>query len=147
MWSKICSFLSVLYEKEIIYFKDTHVHRVVKEHHGFITLILLFFFLIFFLCIVLITVYAFYRYVNLKACITQLPENGHGANVAQWPGRLREPPARLQDVQMDAYMAKKELFQAESGYWNEIVRGYVRVYHWQKLKLRNVMDMRAGFGG
>ncbi|KAH7672792.1 Phosphoethanolamine N-methyltransferase protein [Dioscorea alata] len=86
-------------------------------------------------------------YVNLKACITQLPENGHGANVAQWPGRLREPPARLQDVQMDAYMAKKELFLAESGYWNEIVRGYIRVFHWQKLRLRNVMDMRAGFGG
>ncbi|KAM0941370.1 putative S-adenosyl-L-methionine-dependent methyltransferase [Dioscorea sansibarensis] len=86
-------------------------------------------------------------YVNLKACITRLPENGHGANVAQWPGRLRKPPARLQDVQMDVYMAKKELFQAESGYWNEIVRGYVRVYRWQKLKLQNVMDMRAGFGG
>ncbi|GJM92581.1 hypothetical protein PR202_ga09062 [Eleusine coracana subsp. coracana] len=60
-------------------------------------------------------------YVNLKACISRLPENGEGATLARWPARLMEPPERLQ--------------------------GYIRVFKWRKFKLRNVMDMRAGFGG
>ncbi|KAH7678153.1 Phosphoethanolamine N-methyltransferase protein [Dioscorea alata] len=86
-------------------------------------------------------------YVDLKACITRLPENGYGSNITAWPARLHEPPDRLQDVQMDAYLSKKELFKAESNYWNDIIEGYVRVFHMDKMKLRNVMDMRAGFGG
>eukprot|EP00262_Sarcandra_glabra_P016952 TRINITY_DN5657_c0_g3_i2.p1 TRINITY_DN5657_c0_g3~~TRINITY_DN5657_c0_g3_i2.p1 ORF type:complete len:138 (+),score=18.37 TRINITY_DN5657_c0_g3_i2:57-416(+) len=48
---------------------------------------------------------------------------------------------------MDAYTSKRELFKAESKYWNDIIGGYVRVFHWNKFKLRNVLDMRAGFGG
>jgi len=48
---------------------------------------------------------------------------------------------------MDAYVAQKELFKAESKYWNDTVEGYIRVFHWNKLQLRNVMDMKAGFGG
>ncbi|KAJ0979551.1 hypothetical protein J5N97_015025 [Dioscorea zingiberensis] len=48
---------------------------------------------------------------------------------------------------MDAYVLKKELLKAESRYWNDIIEGYVRVFHLDKMKLRNVMDMRAGFGG
>ncbi|XP_068667299.1 probable methyltransferase PMT11 [Aristolochia californica] len=86
-------------------------------------------------------------YVDLKPCITQLPENGLGANLTKWPERLHYPPERLQIIEMDAYMAKKELFKAESKFWNDIVESYVRAYHWKKLRLRNVMDMRASFGG
>ncbi|OMO76670.1 putative S-adenosyl-L-methionine-dependent methyltransferase protein [Corchorus olitorius] len=86
-------------------------------------------------------------YVDLKACISRLPENGYGANVAPWPARLQTPPDRLQSIQFDSYIARKELFKAESKYWNEIVASYVRALHWKKFKLRNVMDMRAGFGG
>ncbi|WOL16559.1 putative methyltransferase PMT11 [Canna indica] len=86
-------------------------------------------------------------YVNLKACISRLPENGYAANILTWPARLQEPPQRLQDVLMDAYVAKNELFLAESRYWDDIIASYVRAYHWKKLKLRNVMDMRAGYGG
>jgi len=89
----------------------------------------------------------FFRYVNLKPCISRLPENGNGANITAWPARLHEPPKRLQGVEMDAYVAKKELFKAESKYWNDTVEGYVRVFRWKNLQLRNVMDMRAGFGG
>nr|KJB29147.1 hypothetical protein B456_005G087000 [Gossypium raimondii] len=59
-------------------------------------------------------------YVDLRACITQLPVNGYGSN---------------------------EIFRAESKYWNEIIDSYVRAFHWKDLKLRNVMDMRAGLGG
>ncbi|CAI9091558.1 OLC1v1026621C2 [Oldenlandia corymbosa var. corymbosa] len=86
-------------------------------------------------------------YVDLKACITRLPEEGFGGNISQWPARLQNPPDRLQTIQMDAYISRKELFKAESKYWSEIVSGFVRVLKWRKFKLRNVLDMRAGFGG
>ncbi|OIW02457.1 hypothetical protein TanjilG_05050 [Lupinus angustifolius] len=86
-------------------------------------------------------------YVGLKACITQLPSSGHGANVTKWPARLHQPPDRLQSIKQDAIISRKELFKAESKYWNDIVDTYVRVYRWKEYNLRNVMDMRAGFGG
>ncbi|CAN6705083.1 unnamed protein product [Malus baccata var. baccata] len=86
-------------------------------------------------------------YVDLKSCITRLPENGYGANVTAWPARLQTPPDRLQSIQLDAYISRKELFKAESRYNDELIGGYVRGLKWKKFKLRNVMDMRAGFGG
>ncbi|XP_038890561.1 probable methyltransferase PMT11 [Benincasa hispida] len=86
-------------------------------------------------------------YVELKPCITRLPENGFGRNVTKWPARLHTPPDRLQSIQYDAYISRNELFTAESKYWNEIIGSYVRALHWKKIRLRNVMDMRAGFGG
>ncbi|WOL16515.1 putative methyltransferase PMT11 [Canna indica] len=86
-------------------------------------------------------------YVNLKACITRIPENGYGANVSSWPARLHDPPQRLQEVEMDSYIARSELFKADSEYWNEIVEGHIRVFRWKEKNLRNVMDMKAGFGG
>ncbi|KAI8564114.1 hypothetical protein RHMOL_Rhmol03G0157100 [Rhododendron molle] len=87
------------------------------------------------------------RYVDLKACITRLPNDGAGSNVTTWPARLHNPPDRLQSIQMDAYISRRELFRAESKYWSEIIASYVRVLHWKSYKLRNVLDMRAGFGG
>lgn len=86
-------------------------------------------------------------YVNLKACISRLPENGYGANVTRWPARLQAPPSRLQSIKFDAFISRKELFLAETKYWNDIIGGYVRALHWKKMRLRNVMDMKAGFGG
>ncbi|KAJ0103413.1 hypothetical protein Patl1_06449 [Pistacia atlantica] len=86
-------------------------------------------------------------YVDLKACISRLPENGYGANLPSWPDRLQTPPDRLQSIKLDAYIARKELFKAESKYWNDIIASYVHGLHWKKMKFRNVMDMRAGFGG
>ena len=88
-----------------------------------------------------------FRYVNLKACISRLPVNGDGSTPFPWPARLMEPPRRLQGVQMDAFSSKNELFKAETKFWDDIVEGYIRVFKWKKFKLRNVMDMRAGFGG
>lgn len=85
--------------------------------------------------------------MDLKACISRLPEDGYGVNVNTWPARLYTPPDRLQSIQLDAYISRKELFKAESTYWSEIIKGYVRAWHWKKFKLRNVLDMKAGFGG
>ncbi|CAL9085562.1 unnamed protein product [Musa acuminata var. zebrina] len=86
-------------------------------------------------------------YVDLKPCITRLPENGFEANVSSWPARFHNPPQRLQEVDMDAYVAKNDLFKAESAYWNEIVESHIRIFRWKEMELRNVMDMRAGLGG
>ncbi|XP_078179278.1 putative methyltransferase PMT11 [Carex rostrata] len=86
-------------------------------------------------------------YVNLKACISRLPDNGEASNLVTWPARLNEPTKRLQSVEMDAYMAKNELFKAETRFWDDIISGFIRVFKWRKMRLRNVMDMRAGFGG
>ncbi|MED6216809.1 hypothetical protein PIB30_011400 [Stylosanthes scabra] len=86
-------------------------------------------------------------YVGLKACITQLPSNGYGSNVSKWPARLHQPPDRLQSIKHDASLSIKELFRAESKYWKEIIDSYIRAFLWKQFNLRNVMDMRAGFGG
>lgn len=82
-----------------------------------------------------------------KACITRLPKNAYGANVTAWPERLHYPPDRLLSLKMDAYMSRKDIYKTESKYWNDIVNGYVVVFHLKKLNVRNVMDMRAGYGG
>lgn len=89
----------------------------------------------------------FCRYVDLRACITWLPENGYGANLTTWPARLHHPPDRLWSIKMDADISRKEIFRAESKYWNDIIDSYVRAFRWKEMNLRNVMDMRAGFGG
>ncbi|XP_059631734.1 probable methyltransferase PMT10 [Cornus florida] len=86
-------------------------------------------------------------YIDLKACISRLPENGYGANVTTWPARLHLPPDRLLSIKMDAYMSRKEIYRAESKYRNDIVSGYVSAFHLKESNLRNVMDMRAGYGG
>ncbi|KAD7480176.1 hypothetical protein R6Q59_008946 [Mikania micrantha] len=86
-------------------------------------------------------------YVDLKPCISRLPNDGSGANLTKWPERLNDPPQRLQSIKLDAYASRNDLFKAESKYWNEIIESYVRVLRWGTFKLRNVMDMRAGYGG
>ncbi|XP_071702593.1 probable methyltransferase PMT10 [Rutidosis leptorrhynchoides] len=86
-------------------------------------------------------------YVPLKACITRLPENGYGGNVTMWPARLNYPPDRLQSIKMDAFLSRKDIYKAESKYWKDITYSYVNVFRWKKLNVRNVMDMRARYGG
>ena len=98
-------------------------------------------------CLTMLYILCCLRYVNLKACISRLPETGKGLTPAQWPARLMDPPKRLQGIKMDAYSSKNELFKAEAKFWDDILEGYIRIFKWRKFKLRNVMDMRAGFGG
>ncbi|XP_060198355.1 probable methyltransferase PMT10 [Lycium barbarum] len=85
--------------------------------------------------------------INLKKCITQMPEKGYGANVTAWPARLHSAPDRLFSIKMDAELSRREIFKAESKFWNDIIRGYIGVFRWKELNLRNVMDMRAVYGG
>ncbi|KAG0477451.1 hypothetical protein HPP92_014292 [Vanilla planifolia] len=67
-------------------------------------------------------------YVSLKPCISRLPENGFGINNMSWPSRLHVPPLRLQQIQMDASIARKDLFKAETAFWDEIVGSYDNWY-------------------
>lgn len=83
----------------------------------------------------------------MKPCITRLPENGYGTNTTDWPSRLHTPPQRLFSIQMDAETSRKELYKADSRYQNDIVRGYVGAFHLNEMNFRNVMDMKAGYGG
>ncbi|KAM7266712.1 hypothetical protein ACFE04_004609 [Oxalis oulophora] len=85
--------------------------------------------------------------VGLTSCITLLPENGYGGNISRWPARLHDPPHRLWSINLDAYLSRKDIFRAESKYWHDIIEGYIRAFHWKEYNLRNVLDMRAGFGG
>ena len=85
--------------------------------------------------------------MNLKPCISRLPDNGYGGNVTNWPARLHAPPERLQSIQIDAYISRKDLFKADLKYWNEIMDVYIRDRHWVTMKFRNVLDMKAGYGG
>lgn len=85
--------------------------------------------------------------VNVKACITRLPENGYGTNTTDWPDRLHSPPQRLFSIPMDAEKSRKELYKADSSYQKEIVSGYVNVFHLNQMNFRNVMDMKAAYGG
>ncbi|KAL3371190.1 hypothetical protein AABB24_007967 [Solanum stoloniferum] len=85
--------------------------------------------------------------VNITKCITQLPENGYGANVTAWPARLHSPPDRLFSIKMDAELSRREIYKAESNFWYAVIKGYVGAFRWETLNLRNVLDMRAVYGG
>ncbi|WOL14918.1 hypothetical protein Cni_G23699 [Canna indica] len=90
------------------------------------------------------------RYVNLKACITCLPENGYEFSISSWLSRLHEPPKRLQEYEMDVFVAKKDLFRTESGYRDEIVKCLILDFPLEKMKLQNMMctlelDLRGEF--
>lgn len=87
------------------------------------------------------------RNVNLTKCITQLPENGYGANVTAWPARLHSPSDRLFSIKMDAELSRREIYKAESNFWYAVIKGYIGAFRWEKLNLRNVLDMRAVYGG
>lgn len=87
------------------------------------------------------------RNVNITKCITQLPENGYGANVTAWPARLDSPPDRLFSIKMDAELSRREIYRAESKFWSSIIKGYIGAFRWETLNLRNVLDMRAVYGG
>ncbi|KAI3905353.1 hypothetical protein MKX01_040044 [Papaver californicum] len=86
-------------------------------------------------------------YVGLEACISRLTENGYGTNITTWPNRLDSIPDRLYSIRLDFQISRGELFKAENEYWKKMLISYLRSYHWERKPFRNVMDMRAGFGG
>ncbi|KAG0572375.1 hypothetical protein KC19_VG090000 [Ceratodon purpureus] len=86
-------------------------------------------------------------YVPLQPCITLLPENGLGGYLLEWPTRLSTPPRRLETVVMDAGIAKPQVFKSDHRYWHAIVKSYLRGLGLHQEEFRNIMDMRAMYGG
>ncbi|KAJ7516755.1 hypothetical protein O6H91_22G069400 [Diphasiastrum complanatum] len=86
-------------------------------------------------------------YVTLKACITLPRNNPDKFFWLDYPARLDNPPVRLQSLHIDAIASKNEVFEADRRYWIEIVQGYLRGLSLKIEDIRNVMDMRACYGG
>lgn len=82
----------------------------------------------------------------MKKCITRLPENGYGANITNWPARLHTLPDRLFTIKTDAIESRTQLYRADRSYWKGIVNGFTNVFKINEMKIRNVMDMKAGYG-
>lgn len=87
------------------------------------------------------------RYVSLQSCLTLLPENGLGGDLPEWPARLSTPPRRLETIVMDATQARSYVFKSDQRYWHVVVEGYLRGLGLHKEDFRNIMDMRAMYGG
>lgn len=83
----------------------------------------------------------------MKKCIARLPENGDGANVTSWPSRLHSQPNRLFSIKTDSDVSRGPLYRADSKFWDAVVDGYTRVFKINEMKIRNVLDMKAGYGG
>lgn len=60
--------------------------------------------------------------------------------------RLSSPP-RIQSIHMDAGLARQQVLKSDSRYWYVVVEGYLRGLGLHKEDFRNVMDMRAMYGG
>lgn len=88
-----------------------------------------------------------YRYVPLQSCITLIPENGFGGQVPEWPARLSSASRRLGSVAMDAGVARSQVIRADQRYWHAVVESYLRGLGLHKDQFRNIMDMRAMYGG
>lgn len=87
------------------------------------------------------------RYIPLKPCITLPPKGQSDGNVPEWPLRLSTPPSRLQNIVMDAGKARIQVFKSDQRYWYVIVEGYLRGLGLHREEFRNIMDMRASYGG
>lgn len=82
----------------------------------------------------------------LDGCLQPLPVTGNGDVYnwpAPWPERLNSKPASLSS-EPDA----EEIFNVDTKHWSALVSD---VYHGELAinwsRIRNVMDMNAGYGG
>ncbi|KAJ7540990.1 hypothetical protein O6H91_10G039900 [Diphasiastrum complanatum] len=85
--------------------------------------------------------------VPMKACITPIAEYnnfGKGNGLMPWPKRLNFPPPRLQELHINA-----NTFQRDTTVWRHRVELYWKLLESQVQEdsIRNVMDMKAHFGG
>jgi hypothetical protein len=48
---------------------------------------------------------------------------------------------------MDAGLAKPQVFKSDQRYWHAVVESYLRGLGLHKEEFRNIMDMRAMYGG
>ncbi|OVA02780.1 putative S-adenosyl-L-methionine-dependent methyltransferase [Macleaya cordata] len=85
-------------------------------------------------------------YVRLGSCLPQLPAVGLGGEYnwpAPWPERLRSRPSSL-----SMEPSAEEIFHEDTKHWSALVSDVYLgglAINWSRI--RNVMDMNAGYGG
>ena len=95
---------------------------------------------------IIITCYYMYRYIPLDTCLPPLPLPNQGSSYKwpeAWPKRLNSKPVSLSN-EADA----EELFHEDTKHWSALVSDvYLQGFTMNWSKVRNVMDMNAGYGG
>lgn len=98
------------------------------------------------------TAFLICRNVPLEACMHKLPAGPtvRGAKWPEsWPQRLEKTPFWLNGSQVGVYgKPANEDFEADNAHWKRVVsKSYVNGMGIDWSKVRNVMDMRAVYGG
>ncbi|KAJ8764385.1 hypothetical protein K2173_006125 [Erythroxylum novogranatense] len=91
-------------------------------------------------------------YVPLQACMHRVPvaENTRGTQwPVEWPSRLQTPPYWLNSSQMGIYgKPAPQDFSTDNEHWKRVVsNSYMKGLGISWSNVRNVMDMRAVYGG
>ncbi|XP_025015625.1 probable methyltransferase PMT27 isoform X2 [Ricinus communis] len=91
-------------------------------------------------------------YVPLQSCMHRVPvdDNERGARWPEdWPSRLQTPPYWLNSSQMGIYgKPAPQDFATDYAHWKHVVRSsYLKGLGISWSNVRNVMDMRAVYGG
>ena len=97
-------------------------------------------------------VHCIFRYVPLQACMHRIPVDAteRGSQWPDhWPRRLQTPPYWLNDSQMGIYgKPASQDFAADYEHWKGVVKtSYMSRLGISWSNVRNVMDMRAVYGG
>ncbi|KAL0928165.1 hypothetical protein M5K25_000033 [Dendrobium thyrsiflorum] len=91
-------------------------------------------------------------YIPLKTCIHRVPTDASERGTKwpmEWPQRLKTPPYWLDSSQTGFYGKPAPLdFKSDYDHWKQIVtKSYLNGLGINWSKIRNVMDMRAVYGG
>lgn len=94
--------------------------------------------------------HSIYRYRQMEACVTPLPEVSNqgevaGGAVEKWPERAFKVPPRIRRGMIPGLDAKK--FDEDNKLWEKRVAYYKRIIPIAENRYRNVMDMNANMGG
>nr|GMD35962.1 probable methyltransferase PMT24 [Ipomoea batatas] len=90
--------------------------------------------------------------VELQACMHKIPTGGskRGSRWPEvWPKRLEKPPYWLKSSELGVYgKSAPEDFTADYDHWKTVVsRSYLKGFDIDWSSVRNVMDMKAVYGG
>lgn len=91
-------------------------------------------------------------YTPLGDCLQKVPSDGsiHGAEwPAAWPERIDSIPGWLQNSQKSLFgQPANNEFKADTDHWRRVVeKSYLKGLGIDWASIRNVMDMKAGYGG
>uniref|UniRef100_A0A7I4DJH1 Methyltransferase n=1 Tax=Physcomitrium patens TaxID=3218 RepID=A0A7I4DJH1_PHYPA len=88
-------------------------------------------------------------YVNMTTCLHKIPDTKRTEWPEEWPLRVKVAPKWLSEKDTGIYgKAAPEDFRVDTEHWNNVVnKTYLTGLGMDWTTIRNVMDMRAGYGG